>query len=92
MQRTLPPATSLVTVLQFAPKVSLLALALVVPPVLGGSTLVGGGGAGPLGLLSRVLSGSHEGAILHEELSSENLMDTIPTMKEVKVLLRFPAR
>ena len=41
MQRTLPPATSLVTVLQFAPKVSLLALALVVLPVLGGSTLVG---------------------------------------------------
>ena len=68
MQRTLPPATCLVTVLQFTPEVSLLALTLIVPPVLGGSTLVGGGGAGPLGLLFWILSGSQEGAIVHEEL------------------------
>ena len=66
--RALPPATCLVTVLQLVPEVSLLAFTLVVPPVLGGSTLVGGGGAGPLGLLFRVLSRSHEKAILHEEL------------------------
>ena len=29
---------------------------------------MGGGGAGPLGLLSRILGGSHEGAVLHEEI------------------------
>ena len=59
VQRALPPATCLVT-LELVSEVSLLALTLVVPPVLGGS--------------------------------SENLMDAIPTMKVVKVLLKFPAR
>ena len=65
MQRSLPPGIHVEPVSQ----VSLLALALISPSLLGGSIPMGGGGAAPLGLLARVLVGGvHVGAIFEQEL------------------------
>ena len=67
VQRALPPAMCLVT-LELVPEVSILAVSLVVPPVLGGSSLVCGGGVGSLGFLVLVFGRDHREAVLHEEL------------------------
>ena len=59
---------------------------------------MGGEGAGPLGSFIQVVRGVNGEALLHEELVVVSYPElgepdaAIPTMKEVKFLLRFPSR